>query len=261
MDKLKKQFPFKPFLQLKSHFCSSYLIMEDIFGKALLDYHMGNYSEDIKTFSSLDEEDHIPLPHLFRDFDQMPPLEQKALQLCRGKVLDIGCGAGIHSAYLQQKGLSVTALDQSEGAITVCRDKGIQLTVQSTILDYSGTRFNTLLLLMNGIGLAGKLNDLGILLNHLKKLLLPNGQILLDSSDIIYMFEQDEDGGFWVPNGGSYYGEVNFTLEYKGRKGKPFSWLYIDFNTLSTVCESHDLSCELVSEGNHYDYLAKLTLK
>ncbi|MEM7487017.1 MAG: class I SAM-dependent methyltransferase [Bacteroidota bacterium] len=235
--------------------------MEDIFGTALLDYQHENYSEDIKTYSSLDEEDVIPLPYLFRSYNEMPPLEQKALDLAKGKVLDIGCGAGSHALYLQNKGLEVTALDASKGAIEVCKERGVKTTVQNTILDYQESRFDTLLLLMNGIGLAGKLIGLVGFLNHLRSLLLPNGQILLDSSDIIYMFDQDEDGGFWIPNNGNYYGEVRFTLEYRGQKGNPFNWLYVDFNTLKNACETNGFNCELVSQGKHYDYLARLSLR
>lgn len=235
--------------------------MTDVFGMALLDYQKGQYTEDIKTFSSLDEEDSIPVPYLFRSFREMPKLEQKALQLAKGKVLDVGCGAGSHALYLQNKGLNVTALDTSEGAITVCRERGIKNTVKSDILDFSGETFDTILLLMNGIGLAGNLDSVGPFLKHLASLLRPNGQILLDSSDIIYMFEEDEDGGYWIPNNGKYYGEVTFTMEYKGLKSKPFDWIYLDFNTLQNACLYNGLECELLFEGEHYDYLAKLTLK
>ena len=96
---------------------------------------------------------------------------------------------------------------------------------------------------------------------HLASLLRPNGQILLDSSDIIYMFEQDEDGGYWIPNDGTYYGEVQFEMEYKGQKSEPFDWVYVDFDTLQNACESNGFNCELVISGEHFDYLAKLTLK
>ncbi len=234
--------------------------MLDVIGTALLDYHKGNYTEDIKTFSSLEEEDVIPLPYLFRTYEEMPILEQKAINLCGGSVLDIGCGAGSHSLHLQKKGHDVTALDSSKGAIKVCSDRGILNTVQSTILDYNAMKFDTLLLLMNGIGIAGKLNNLGAYLNHFKTLLAPNGQILLDSSDIIYMFEQDDDGGYWTPGNVDYYGEVTFEMSYKNSKGAPFNWLYVDFKTLSQYTKKHNFNCELVSEGAHYDYLAKLTL-
>ncbi|WP_036379730.1 bifunctional 2-polyprenyl-6-hydroxyphenol methylase/3-demethylubiquinol 3-O-methyltransferase UbiG [Muricauda sp. MAR_2010_75] len=233
--------------------------MADILGRALVDYHHGNYSEDIKTYSSLDEEDVIPLPYLFRNFDEMPRLEQKALKLAKGKVLDIGCGAGNHALYLQNKGLEVTALDNSKGAISVCSERGLKSLVNSSIMSYDNERFDTLLLLMNGIGLAGSLSNLDVFLRHLASLLRSNGQILLDSSDIIYMFEQDEDGGYWIPNNDRYYGEVTFTMEYKGEKGKPFDWLYVDFNTLQNACWANNLDCELIMEGEHFDYLARVT--
>ena len=235
--------------------------MTDVFGMALIDYQKGEYSEDIKTYSSLDEEDIIPIPYLFRTYDEMPKIEQKALQMSHGKVLDIGAGAGSHALHLQSKGLDVTALDNSEGCINICKERGVQSTVLSDILDYNNDRYDTLLLLMNGIGLTGKLNNLNQFLQHLTSLLQPKGQILMDSSDIVYMFEQDEDGGYWIPNDGSYYGEVTFEMEYKGHKSEPFDWVYIDFNTLQNACESNGLDCELVTSGEHYDYLAKVTVK
>lgn len=225
---------------------------------ALIDFQKGNYSEDITTYSSLEEKDIIPLPYLFRDYDAMPLIEQKALDLCRGTVLDVGCGSGSHSLYLQNKGVDVTGLDESEGAVFTAKSRGVKNVVHSNIYDYSGTNFDTILLLMNGIGIAGQLNGLPFLLNHLEGLLNPGGQILVDSSDIIYMFEADDDGGYWIPDNGKYYGEVEFTMEYKGLKSVPFNWLYIDYNRLKQVAEQENLSCELVCEGTHYDYLARL---
>lgn len=232
----------------------------DIFGKAVLDFQNKKYSSDIKTYSSLDEEDLIPIPYLFRSFKEMPKLEQKALQLCSGSILDIGCGAGSHSLYLQEKGFDVTALDASEGAIAVCKLRGIKNTFCTDIYDFKGQKFDTLLLLMNGIGLAGKLNQLNVFFTHLKTLLNPNGQILLDSSDILYMFDEDEDGGYWIPDGIDYYGEVTFEMEYKNSKSKPFNWLYLDYNTLQRAALSNAFDCELIQEGEHFDFLAKLSL-
>ncbi len=232
--------------------------MNDIFGKALLDYQSGNYKEDITTFSSLGDKDVIPLPYLFRNFKDMPVLERKALKLCRGNVLDIGCGAGSHSLYLQKRGFNVTALDHSPGAIGVCRSRGVQKTLKSDLYDFSGEKFHTLLMLMNGIGIVGKLHNLDRFFTHIKSLLKPKGQILLDSSDIIYMFDQEEDGGHWIPGTHEYYGEVEFILAYKGEKSKPLPWLYLDYNTLQIAANANNLTCELVSEGEHYDYLAKL---
>ncbi|CAZ96734.1 class I SAM-dependent methyltransferase [Zobellia galactanivorans] len=235
--------------------------MIDIFGNAVLDYQKGNYTEDIITFSSLDEEDKIPLPYLFRDYKEMPELEQKALDLYKGSVLDIGCGAGSHSLYLQKKNLDVTALDHSKGAIETCTLRGINKVAHSDIYDFKGPRFDTLLLLMNGIGIVGRLNNMSRFLDHLKTLLNPGGQILLDSSDIIYMFDEDEDGGRWVPDTGSYYGEVEFSMKYKNQESEPFFWLYLDYKTLETASEANGFNCQFVRKGDHYDYLAKLWLK
>ena len=235
--------------------------MADVLGRAVMDYQQGNYTEDIKTFSSLDEEDVIPVPYLFREFKDMPKIEQKALKLAGGKVLDSGCGAGSHALYLQNKGLEVTALDNSEGCIAVTKERGVQKAVLSNILDYSEEPFDTLLLLMNGIGLAGTLGGLTAFLRHLASLLKQNGQILLDSSDIIYMFDEDEDGGYWIPDNGKYYGEVTFSMQYKDLKSEPFDWIYLDYNTLQNACWANGLECELIILGEHYDYLAKLTLK
>jgi|TARA_R110002033_G_scaffold89123_1_gene139248 SAM-dependent methyltransferase len=233
---------------------------KDILGKALLDYQSGNYSEDIKTYSSLDEEDIIPIPYLFRDFKKMPPLEQKALKLCYGNILDIGCGAGSHSLYLQKKGLAVTALDQSPGAVETCKLRGIGHTVLQDIQEFNLQKYDTLLMLMNGIGIVGKLKNIDQFFSHLKSLLKPKGQILLDSSDIIYMFDEDEDGGYWIPNDQNYYGEVTFEMEYQGEKSEALDWLYLDYNTLQRAANANNLTCELVSKGKHYDYLAKLTV-
>ncbi len=233
---------------------------KDLFGKALLDYLQHGHSEDIATISSLDEKDVMPLPYLFRSYDQMPPLEQKALQLCKGSILDIGCGAGSHSLYLQEQGKDVTALDASKGAIETTLLRGVLNTAHTELYNFKEAQFDTLLLLMNGIGIAGSLGHIDVFFTHLKSLLAPNGQILIDSTDIIYMFE-DEQGDYWIPDSQTYYGEVHFSMTYKGEKSDQFPWLYLDYNTLQRAAISNNLTCELVSEGEHYDYLAKLTLK
>tara|TARA_R110000764_G_scaffold130624_1_gene218502 strand:+ start:1227 stop:1940 length:714 start_codon:yes stop_codon:yes gene_type:complete len=234
-------------------------LKKDILGNALLDYQLGKYSEDITTYSSLDEEDQLPLPYMFRTFKDMPKLEQKALKICQGEILDVGCGAGSHSLYLQNKGLSVTSLDSSPGAIEVSKLRGLKNPINENLLNFEGEIYDTILILMNGVGLAGTLNGLEKFFAKLKSLLKTDGQILLDSSDIIYMFENDEDGGYWIPEDVGYYGEISFSMEYKNKKSESFPWLYVDYNTLQRAANFSNLDCELVMEGEHYDYLARLT--
>lgn len=232
--------------------------MKDLFGQAILDYQQGQYTEDLKTETSISEEDVLPLPYLFRDYAQMPLLEQQALQMARGRVLDVGCGAGSHALYLQnERGLEVTAIDLSAKAIEVCQLRGIRSAKVQNVLEAS-EKYDTLLLLMNGAGMCGRLKKMPAFFAHLKTLLNEGGQILTDSSDIIYMFDQNPDGSYDVPLYGDYYGELEYIVKYKGKREKPFNWLYVDYNTLQNVAHAVGLQCELVAQGAHYDYLARL---
>ncbi|QBA64807.1 class I SAM-dependent methyltransferase [Muriicola soli] len=233
----------------------------DVFGKAILDYHSGETTGEIHTFSSLEEQDSFPVSHLFRSYDSMPHLEKKALDLCRGRVLDIGCGAGSHSLYLQSRGFDVTSIDISPGAVQACKARGLSNVFESDFWQYKGETFDTLLLLMNGIGIAGQLSKLPHFFQKARQLLKPGGQLIFDSSDIIYMYEQDEDGGFWVPEDIPYYGELTYEIQYKSYKSAPFAWIFVDFNTLEDFAEKEGFGCNLVRKGDHFDYLAKLTVE
>ena len=245
--------------------------MKDLFGKAILDFQTNNNPEDLITETSISEADEMSVAYLFRDYNEMPKMEQKALQLAKGKVLDVGCGAGSHSLYLQnERNLDVTSIDISANAIEACKLRGLKKAfVQdvmkidadtSTALSMTNqnNKYDTILLLMNGAGMCGKLKNISKFLLQLKSLLNDGGQILVDSSDIIYMFDEDEDGGKWIPTDVDYYGEVVFDISYKGEKEEPFDWMYIDYNTLQNAAISNGLKCELILEGEHYDYLARL---
>ena len=231
--------------------------MKDVFGKAILDYQKGNYTEDIITSTSISDEDVLPIPYLFRQFSEMPNIEQKALQLAKGEILDVGCGAGSHSLYLQKKGLSVKSIDISKGAIETCKLRGLKNAHVLNVLDETET-FDTILMLMNGSGFFESLERTPHVLNHLKGLLKKNGQIFIDSSDIKYMY-QDDDGGFWIDTNADYYGELEYHVTYKGNT-ESFTWMYLDFDTLKNACDIVGLQCELVLKGDHYDFLARITI-
>jgi SAM-dependent methyltransferase len=232
--------------------------MKDLFGKAILDYQTNNSPEDLITETSISEADEMSVAYLFRSFDEMPIIEQKALQLAKGKVLDVGCGSGTHSLYLQEKGFDVTSIDISENAIKACQLRGLKNAKVQDILTLENEKYDTILLLMNGTGIFETLENCSNYLLKLKSLLNKNGQILIDSSDIIYMFDEGEEGGRWIPSDG-YYGELTFTIKYKGETEETFPWLYLDYNTLQNACFDNGLQCELVLEGEHFDYLAKLS--
>ena len=234
--------------------------MKDIIGQALLDYQNGNYFEDILTETNISEEDVLPLPYLFREFSEMPPIETKALKLAKGKILDIGCGTGSHSLYLQEKGFDVTAIDTSEGAIEVCKLRGINNALQIDLLQLNNEKFDTILLLMNGTGIFQKIEFIDQYLQHLKSLLNPNGQILIDSSDLRYMYDEGEkEGSILVPSG-NYYGELEFVMKYKNQSSEPFDWLYLDENIFNTAATNCNFNFKVIKRGENFDYLAKLTL-
>jgi SAM-dependent methyltransferase len=240
--------------------------MQDIFGKALLDYQHGNYSEDIITETNISEEDELPLPYLFRNYAEMPALEQKAMDLAGGKVLDVGCGAGSHSLHLQNKEIQVTAIDISEGAVKVSQSRGVKDVRRSNVLDISGEKFDTILLLMNGTGIFEKVTSVSKYLQHLKTLLTSNGQILIDSSDLKYMYDTStllstgsaDEGGIWVSSD-RYYGELDFKLKYKGEESEFFPMLYLDEVLFERLCIENKMTFELITRGDHFDYLARLT--
>ncbi|UUF15038.1 MULTISPECIES: class I SAM-dependent methyltransferase [Flavobacterium] len=235
--------------------------MKDLFGKAMYDFQTNNSPEDIITETSISEEDEMSVEYLFRSYDEMPKIEQKALQLATGKTLDVGCGAGSHSLSLQNdRNLDVISIDISEKAIETCKLRGLKNAKVENILDFEGEKFDTIILLMNGTGIFGKLENCNTYLSKLKSLLNLGGQILIDSSDIIYMFDEDEDGGKWIPSETEYYGDLTFTISYKGKKEDTFDWLYLDYNTLQNAAVANGLKCELVTEGDHYDYLARLSI-
>ena len=235
--------------------------MKDLFGKAILDYQTNNLPEDLFTETSISEADEMSVAYLFRSYNEMPKLEQKALQLAKGKILDVGCGAGSHALELQnERKLDVMAIDISENAVKACQLRGVKNVIVQNILDLdTKNKFDTILLLMNGTGIFGTLNETEKYLQKLKSVLMEGGQILIDSSDLIYMFDQDEDGAYSIPAGG-YYGELTFTVQYKGETEETFPWLYLDYNTLQNASIANGLQCELVAEGEHFDYLAKLSL-
>ncbi len=227
-------------------------------GQAIWDYYHDLNAENLLTETSISEIDDLPVSYLFRDFEEMNLIEQKALELSAGKTLDIGSGAGSHSLYLQnEKKLQVLALDYSPKSIEVCRLRGIENAICADLLQYSGETFDTILLLMNGTGIFQSLEKIDHYLEKLDALLNENGQILIDSTDILYMYDRDEEGGVTVP-ANHYYGEVDYFMHYKLDTENPIKWLYLDFETFKRAAENNRFKIEKILQEDD-SYLAKLT--
>lgn len=234
------------------------MINNDPIGGAVSDFLAGMQDAEITVESNLTEDDVIPVHYLFREPAAMPELEHVALEACKGKILDIGAGAGCHAMALQDLGFDVTALDISEGAAAAMQQRGVKQVLNRNIFDVTG-KYDTLLLLMNGIGIAGTLDGLDRFLRHAKELLNPKGQILLESSDILYMYE-DEDGSVLLDLNAGYYGEVKYNMKYKDQESGWFDWLFIDPAILEDYALKHGFTFEVLYEGDMGNYLAKLSL-
>lgn len=234
--------------------------MKDLMGRAIWDYFYQENPEDLQTETSISELDDLPVSYLFRNYKEMNALEKKALDLSFGKVLDVGAGAGSHSLYLQNKrNLDVTALDISPKSIEICKARGVENAVSEDFLKFSDDKFDTILLLMNGTGIFQSLEHIDQYLQKLKNLTSENGQILIDSTDILYMYDQDDDGGVLVPATG-YYGELDYYVHYKGESELPMKWLYLDFNTLKNAAIANGFKIQKIKQLDD-SYLAKLTVK
>jgi cyclopropane fatty-acyl-phospholipid synthase-like methyltransferase len=234
--------------------------MKDLMGRAIWDYYYQENPEDLQTETSISELDDLPVSYLFRNYKEMNALEKKALELASGKVLDVGAGAGSHSLYLQNdKKLEVTAIDISPKSIEICKARGVKNAICEDLLQFSEKNFDTVLLLMNGTGIFQSLEHIDQYLQKLKSLVAENGQILIDSTDILYMYDQDEDGGVLVPATG-YYGELDYYLHYKGESELPMKWLYLDFDTLENAAIANGFKIQKIEQLED-SYLAQLTLK
>ncbi len=236
-------------------------IKNDPLGAACLDFINGVRDAKIIVESDIAEDDILPVEYLFRDFNQMPDLEKKALTLSFGKILDVGAGAGSHSLYLQTANKEVFANEISAAACTVMRQRGIKNILEQDFFTLSDEqKYDTILMLMNGIGIVGTTDRIDMFFDKVKKLLNPGGCLIVDSSDIRYLFE-DDDGSLLINLNDNYYGEISYRMIYKETKGKTFDWLFIDDELLKFYADRNGFKVEKIEEGHHYDYLAKLTVK
>ena len=230
----------------------------DPMGAAIYDYHKNGTAGTLRVFSSQFDEDEIPVEGLFRSFHDMPELEQVALEAACGRVLDVGAGSGCHSIALTSMGKDVMAIDISPLSVEVMLERGVRARQVNFYDKTFDEKFDTVLMLMNGTGIVGTLDMMPAFFDRIRQLLAPGGSLLIDSSDLRYLYEE-EDGSMMIDLADDYYGQIDYQMQYKNVLGEPFDWLYVDFNTLSYYAEESGFKAELIYEGEHYDYLARIT--
>ncbi len=233
--------------------------MQDPISQGVFNYHYHRDNSPVLIHSDGFDTDEVLPSYFFRSYKQMPKLEQKSLDLAFGRVLDAGACAGCHSIYLQDKGFDVTALEQSQICCQVMNDRGITKVRNTNLFHLENEKFDTILLLMNGTGIAGTLNKLNLFFKKLRSLLNPNGQILIDSSDLIFLYTEEDGSAVIDIAADKYYGELTFQTEYKNQKSPNFPWLYIDQDLLKKYVKKSQLKVSHIFKGDHFDYLAKIT--
>lgn len=225
----------------------------DPHGAALLDCFRGNRGATL-TCHQDGERDDVPAAFWFRKtFD---PLEALALDLCRGHVLDVGAGTGVHALALQDRRIKVTAIDIVPECVTIMRARGVCTTICADMLEVTG-RFDTILCLCNGLDKVGTLAALPRFLEHARTLVERGGQLVADSFDLRVGASPERLAALARREAsGRYFGEVDLRFEYGGLRGAPFSALHVDYPTLARAAERAGWRSELVREANGH-YLAR----
>lgn len=229
-------------------------MQRDVYGEALGEYfEKGELSFPLYLHSTYGDIEEMPVEVFYRESDDFPELEFIALSLCDGNVLDVGAGVGAHALYLQSKNFDVTALEVSSAACNIMQQRGVQNIVQEDFFNLKDREFDTLLFLMNGIGLAGTIDGFRNLLAHSKTLLSEKGQLLFDSSDISYLYDE-----YRIQRPTYYFGEIGFQYEFKGVKGEPFKWLYLDQEALIKIAHEEGWVVQILFEDENDQYLVRM---
>lgn len=226
----------------------------DVYGEALRQFQQeAELKSPLLLHSTYGDIEEMPVEVFFRTAEDFPELEFVALSLCDGKVLDVGAGVGSHALYLQDKQFDVTALEISSTACTIMQERGVQKIIQDDFFAIKDQKYDTLLFLMNGIGLAKTLDGFRSLLTHAKSLLTEKGQLIFDSSDISYLYDE-----YHITRPAYYFGEIGFQYEFNGIKGEPFNWLYLDQETLIKIAHQENWVVQILFEDENDQYLVRM---
>jgi SAM-dependent methyltransferase len=187
---------------------------------------------------------------------ELAELDRLALDSCRGRVLDVGAGAGRHALALQARGLEVVAIDVSPIAVSLCRARGVRdarvFDVMQLDSEQMMGRFDTIFFGMQTIGVAGGVGTLGRLLERLASVLAPGGELIVDSSALREAWEGDDSDR--TPG----RGEIVLSTRYRGWRGEPFPWLYLSERDLSTVAGDAGFAMETLGRVPSGEFLAAL---
>jgi SAM-dependent methyltransferase len=232
----------------------------DPFGQALLAYFEGDTDAELIIRRDDGKESPLPVSVFFRQPGQFSSIDLAAIAHCDGHVLDAGAGTGLHSLILQDRGLQVTAIDVSSEAVDIMSKRGVKDVRCADVFDFQNGGFDTLLMMGHGVGMVQTIAGLHRFLDRARALLTDNSQILLDSLDVRSSTDP-ADLAYHQANAGAgrYVGEVRMQFEYQEHVGEYCGWLHVDAETLEQHAGAAGWRCEILHQGEHGDYLARLT--
>lgn len=232
------------------------------YGMLLMDYFNGH--EDAQQVLKRDDGKliNIPVNTYFRSNEELLAGERNFFKYCKGNILCIGGGTGVHSLIMQEKGFDVLAIDISEEACEIMKGRGVKKVKCIDFFKFNEDEYDTVVLLGRNIGMVETLDKLEGFLIRLKSFLKEEGLILLNSVDL--HCSQDEDDIKYMKmneESGRYYGEVRYRTVYNDAEGEMFNWLYLDFDTLKEYARRVGLGCEVLEKDDAGNYMAALKKK
>lgn len=229
------------------------------YGRALRAFLDGESDAEVLVVRDDGMQEALPIFPFFRKEDELSELERVALSLCRGRVLDIGAGAGALSLILQSRGLDVTAIDISPEAVKVAEQRGVGAISCADIFQFQGGPFDTLLMLCHGIGMVETIGGLDRFLHCARGLLAEDGQLVLDSLDI-QITNDPVNLAYQRANrdAGRYLGEIRMQFEFRGRRGPVCGWLHVDPDTLRQHALDADWCYDTVYQDDQGNFLARV---
>ena len=210
---------------------------EDAFGHALLDAQLG---EEVNEIVERDDGyfDSIPTKGYFSDYEAWSPIEQKAMLFVKGRVLDIGCGAGRHLLHLQKRGYSVLGIDISPLALDVCRKRGLRKLKLMPIerIDFKPNSFDTVLMMGNNFGLFGNLEKAKRLLKRFHRITSKDALIIASTRDP-YKTDNPAHLQYHKMNKrkGRMSGQVKIRGRYQKYKGRWFDYLMVSKEEMTQI--------------------------
>lgn len=228
---------------------------KDPLGRMLLDYLDGDSDAFLDVESPTMDMWKMEGRIMFRNYSAMDALERLALEMCYGRIVDVGAGSGCHSLWLREQGLEVYPIDISPGCVRTMLRQGIAQANQRSFFSLQGEEYDTVLMLMNGLGICGTIEGVNLFLQYIDTILARGGQVLVDSTGLDI---EDDDNDIDIEEAG-YVGETEFVMTYGPVRSDPFSWVYLDYDTLEMLAGYHSLRCESLFSGPDGRYLARIS--